>query len=152
MMRSVRPPLVTLTVLLALAAAGCGEGGGGGGPLSKQEFVEQADAVCEKYAERISAIPVARSAGELPLYVGRVLPLLREQLVELQALRPPTKDRRTVSRMLGEFTTGMKAATRFRKLATSKRGQAELRKGLEASKRSRKIARTYGLEVCASTL
>jgi len=152
MMRSVRPPLVTLTVLLALAAAGCGGGGGGSGPLSKQEFVEQADAVCEKYADKISAIPAARSGGELPLYVERVLPLLRQELGELQALKPPTKDRRTVNRMLGEFATGMKAAARFRKLAKSKKGQVELRKGLEAGKRSRKIARSYGLEVCASTL
>ncbi|HVY60925.1 MAG TPA: hypothetical protein VHF22_04695, partial [Planctomycetota bacterium] len=80
-----------LLAVLAVAAAtaACG-GDGGSGELSREEYVAQADAICERTNEREAALGDAPSS--LPVlgdYLEKQKELAEDQLTALRALDPP---------------------------------------------------------------
>jgi hypothetical protein len=107
--------------LLVTLASGCGSGSEvtASAPLTKQEFIKQGNAVCDKrLEERDSKILVAyqQNIGEykrLPKagqekLVGKValevdLPIYRKLVRQLGALTPPAQDAKTVEQIVSKY-------------------------------------------------
>jgi hypothetical protein len=84
----VRRGLVLLFVLAVLGLAACGGGGGGGGS-SAAEFRQQADAICAKYEDKITALGTPTSLDELGDFVDQAVSIIEQGNNELQSLEPP---------------------------------------------------------------
>ena len=135
--------------LAALALTACG----GDERLSKPEYLRRADAICAKYERRLAALPEPRTLRDVPAFIERGVPLAKEELAELDELRPPEGDEAEVDRLLAQVreTTaelerlGEAAAARDRAGARAAAERLE-----EASDRAAKLARRYGLDECGS--
>lgn len=142
-------PRVAAAALAALALAACG----GDERLSKREYLRQADAICAKYERRLDALPEPRTLRDVPSFVERGVPLAREELAELDELRPPEGDEAEVERLLAQVKNtiaglerlGDAAAARDRAAAEAAAARVE-----ETSERAAKLAQRYGLEECGS--
>lgn len=85
--------LAAIAALGAVSVAGCG---GDDGP-SNEEFVSQANAICERHTERIeAAASEALAGGELPdprefgkVAQQTIIPEITAQVEELRELEPP---------------------------------------------------------------
>jgi hypothetical protein len=146
-----------LTAILAVAAvvtpAACG-GGGGDERLSQEEFQTQADAICQKYNDKLQALGSPSSPEEIGGFVDRVIPLLRQGLSELRALNPPADVEDDYDRMLDETEKAIPAAQKLAN-AAEKNDAAALQEALEAARDSDRasdeIARELNLTGCASS-
>lgn len=68
----------------ALLATGCGEE-----PLSRAEYVTQADAICTDYAARQDKLGEPKSVKDIERLAGQTKPLVEEQLGKLRDLQAP---------------------------------------------------------------
>jgi hypothetical protein len=94
--RSRRPAVVAAAGLFVLA--GCG--GDGGERLSKDEWIEQADAICAQANEDVEALEEPTALDEIADFTDEASGISREALADLRALRPPEEDQATVDEML----------------------------------------------------
>lgn len=78
-------PAAVLVVAASLATAGCG----GEEPLSKAEYVKQADAICKDYAARQSKLGAPKSVKDIARLAEQTRPLIEERLKKLRALAAP---------------------------------------------------------------
>ncbi len=93
-------PLAAIAVLAAVAvSAGCADGGDDG-RLSREEFIRRADAICADYDARLARLGNPASIEELGGLAARALPIAREGVRKLRALRPPADLERDVDRWL----------------------------------------------------
>lgn len=104
MSKRLHPIRAAAAVLLAAVAAGCGQTGDeltpaapgvANGALTKEEFVERADAICLQMIEA-GATPKARPDAELE----RVIELQGRMIDDLRALPPPAGDEVEVREVL----------------------------------------------------
>ena len=89
-LRRVRARL-TAFLVTALVATSAACDGGGGDRLSQEDFQKQANAICEKYNAKLEALESPSSPEEVGGFVDQVVPLLRQGISELRALRPPAE-------------------------------------------------------------
>ena len=107
-------------VAIALVAAGAGAGCGGDDEeaLSKAEFIEQGDAICEKAAaegekqadEMFADLGSNEEPSEeqLTTFVEDVLkPNIEGQLSDLRDLTPPEEDEETINAVYEQVETGL---------------------------------------------
>lgn len=81
--------LLLVMAVVALVADGCGSKSG---RLSRSEFVEQANAICATYEQRVQSRMAGIPAGDeaqLASSIEKVLPVIREGNDELRSLKPP---------------------------------------------------------------
>jgi hypothetical protein len=168
---------LALVAAIAVLVGGCGGGsdstgtaGTGGGAeaksgngsaaeaassLSKSEFVEKADAICnrdkrqglaemstyvkEKGAE--SASPQAKIALLREALQAVFLPKVQDQIDEIRALGAPQGDEQEVEAFLAALQEGLDAASKAATPTNALFGQS--------FKRSGELARAYGLTACA---
>jgi len=146
----VRAPLAAILVIGVVAAAGCG----GDDRLSQDEFRTQANAVCEKYNAKIAALGSPSSPEEVSGPVDQVVPLLRQGVSELRALRPPAEAEEDYDRMLDVTEEAIPAAQQLGD-AVEKNDAGAVQDALDAAEQSDrdsdKIARKLGLTGCASS-
>jgi hypothetical protein len=71
---------------LAAAVAGCA---GGGERLSREEFVEQATAICSRAEERVGALAQPESIEEVETYAREARAITEEGVADLRELEPP---------------------------------------------------------------
>jgi hypothetical protein len=152
--------LAVLGVLAAAAIlAGCGSDSSSSAsatdeaaaPLSKAEFVKQADKICEKgikkkdeavsaalkeQAEKAQAAPTAKETAKL--VEETVLPSYSETVEQLSQLGVPKGDEAKVEKMTGEFESALKAL------------EADPAKANESNpfEPADKAAEAYGIENC----
>jgi hypothetical protein len=93
-----RPAAVAAAGMLVLA--GCGGDGDGGERLSKDEWIEQADAICAQANEDVEALEEPTALDEIAAFTDEASGISREALADLRALRPPEEDQATVDEML----------------------------------------------------
>ncbi|MCW3010485.1 MAG: hypothetical protein JWO90_889 [Solirubrobacterales bacterium] len=74
-----------LPVLTALLLAGCG----GDEPLSRAEYVKQADAICKDFSARQDKLGEPKSVKDIERLADDTKPLVEEQLKKLRALEAP---------------------------------------------------------------
>jgi hypothetical protein len=140
-----------LALFFAALAAGCGGGGGDG--LSQEEFRQQADAICEKYDKKIQALGSPQSPADIPAYVQKGIPLLRQGIAELRALNPPADVEDDYNRMLNETAKSIPAAEKLAEAA--EKGDAAavqdaIREGQQADEASDELATKLKLDRCAA--
>jgi hypothetical protein len=76
---------VAASSILAVAAA-CG---GDSDSLSREELVQEADAICTEFESRIDEVGEPASADDIERYVDEVKPIVQEGTNELDELTPP---------------------------------------------------------------
>jgi hypothetical protein len=147
---------ISIALMLALAAAliaaGCGDGDGStsstaaGEPLSKAEFISQADQICAEGDAKIDegGQAFAGTAGEkVDELVGTVIvPGYRDEIEQLRELTPPEGDEAEVEEFLNTFEQGIDALDQNPEQLA---GGAALKTITEA----RVLAFKYGFKSCA---
>lgn len=83
--RSARLVLLAAVLVLALAG-GCG---GGGDRLSREELIEDADAICADFDQQIDDVEEPQSVEDIERYVQEIRPIVEEGTDELAELEPP---------------------------------------------------------------
>jgi hypothetical protein len=163
-----------ITMLLALAlatgliAAGCGDDdddtatttssptttagatgatGATGEPLSKDEFITQADAICKAGDKKIDAAAQETFSGGQPSQAEQeqfvtedVVPNIQEQIDGLRALTPPEGDEEEVSAILDSAQDAIDQ--------TEADPGALTEGGDDPFSEANQLAEEYGLEVC----
>jgi hypothetical protein len=76
-----------LALVLALGLAGCG--GDGDDRLSREEYVEQATALCDDAEDRLRQLGSPQSIEELEAYAGEAQTVAGDTVAELRELTPP---------------------------------------------------------------
>jgi hypothetical protein len=140
-----------LALFLAALAAGCGGGGGGG--LSQEELRQQANAICEKYDKKIQALGSPQSPADIPAYVEKGIPLLRQGIAELRALKPPADLEDDYNRMLNETAKAIPAAEKLADAAENSDAAAvqdAIKEGQQADDASDELATKLKLDRCAA--
>jgi hypothetical protein len=138
--------------IAALLLAGCeiGEDGGSG---EKERFVQQADSVCQQYADRIGGIPAPQTfLRDFAVYMRRAVPIAREQNRELRGLTPPEDTAADFRRMLELLDQQLDLAARAGEEAYAGRdgrAQAVLQQSLVPANEAARIASRIGLTTCA---
>ncbi len=74
--------------LIVAFLAGCG-GGGGGERLTKEQFLEQADAICADFEAKLDELPDPQNLEELIALAGEAQPIAAEGVARVRALNPP---------------------------------------------------------------
>jgi hypothetical protein len=95
-------------VLMALAVvlAGCG---GGAERLSKAEFIERWDSICQTYNDRrdtlLEDLPAEPTVENLPQFaevLRELAPVVREAIAELKEVQPPEADQAVIDAILAD--------------------------------------------------
>ncbi len=104
---------------LALAAAGCGDDdegdtGESGTPLTKEEWIAQADAICEQADQDIDQQVNELFGGQQPSqeeidqFTEDVLvPSLRDQAADIRALTPPEGEEDEINQLLDDLDSAI---------------------------------------------
>ena len=140
-----------LAMSFACLAAGCG--GGGGDRLSQEEFRQQANAICEKYDKKIQALGSPQSPADIPAYVQKGIPLLRQGIAELRALNPPADVEDDYNRMLDATAKAIPAAEKLADAAEKNDAAAvqdAIKEGQQADDASDELAAKLKLDRCAA--
>jgi hypothetical protein len=133
-------------VVAACLVAGCGssDDGTATAAVTKAEFVEQAEAICNKAQEEggKSRIAWEKTNGEelgfersIKFILG---PALKQEAEELQALKVPAEDKAKVAKMIDNLSKG---ANSF----TAEGSKAKATSNFETFQSE---AKAYGLEAC----
>jgi hypothetical protein len=134
---------------VAIASVGCG----GDDRLSTEDFQQQANAICQKYNDKIEAVRPS-SPEEIPRFVEEGVPLIQQGLAELRALKPPEDVEDDFNQML-DLTAGAVPAARKLGEAAADNDAAGVQNALDQLERvstsSNRIARTLGLDKCAES-
>jgi hypothetical protein len=147
-LRALLPAIAGIVVL----AAACG----GEDRLSREEYIQQADATCKKYEERLKTLEEELQATDSPQeaakVIDRALPIIREGVGELRDLKPPEDLEGKTDEWLDLNDENTKTLEELRDAAEAGDEQkiAELaRDADENEKRGDAIARDIGLDACA---
>jgi hypothetical protein len=145
----------TLAISL-IVAAGCGGGGDDSSTtanaISKAAFVKKADAICQKGSERMAAgfgkylkkseVTHPSQAVQEKLVVKVLIPSVRQEVKEFQALGAPSGDEDRVAEIVRALEEGVETAEGNREAVTS---SSDVVFGIAS-----RLAGEYGLEVCGS--
>jgi hypothetical protein len=153
----------------SLALAGCGGGDdttsagttgasgvAGTEPLSKEEFVSQANAICADASQQIEALEAppenAQSLTEVVPFFTQGLAIARETAAELEALTPPAELQDERDQLVADAKKELAlAAKQLAGLKANDAAQFEALKGqVDAiEKKDDRIASSIGLTECA---
>lgn len=120
--------------------------------LSKEEYVRRADAICAEYDRRLSNLRDPESVEGVAEIAEEAIPIAREGVRELRALRPPPEIEPTVQRWLERNDDNVDRLEDLRDAA--REGDAtEVQRiasaAVENERRADALARRVGLRACA---
>jgi hypothetical protein len=146
--------IVSCLFTLAALSAGAACGGDSGPPLSADEFAKQGNAICKAGDTKLAEAgkEILKGADTKPedlakFYLEHAVPNARYKLKEIKKLKPPTKDKDKVKKMLAAG----KKATDTVEGGLKKQGAAYLSaKGPDPFKEFDDAARDLKLTDCAS--
>jgi hypothetical protein len=151
---------LALAAAATLAVAGCGgddEGGGGGGDaLSKSELVEEANAICAKYAKEGDALKPPENIGDPSQaadFFDKANDIARRQQDDLEALTPAEDVKAqydAMTRATGKATTLLADLTKAAESKDAEEGAKLLQDLQPVSDEVDKTARALGVTNCAS--
>lgn len=149
-MRKLAVVLVVAALPLGLVACG---GDDDEGP-SKEEFVKEANAVCTKAnaeVEQVSADafedPEDPQPAEAQAYLAELVPILRQQQLDLEKIEKPKDDEEEIEAILTAADTGITALAEGAKKEDE--ALAVVIAGDETFAEANKLATDYGLDDCA---
>jgi hypothetical protein len=139
-------------VLAALLLAGC-EIGGDGGSTEKEQFIQQADSVCQQYGDRIGGIPAPQTfLRDFAVYMRRAVPIARAQNRELRAMTPPEDQAADFNRMIQLLDQQLDLAAQAGEEAYAgreARAQAAMQESLGPADEAARVAARIGFTTCA---
>jgi hypothetical protein len=137
---------------LVLVASGCQIGDSG--DSDKDAFIQQADGICQRYAQRIGGIPRPQTfLRDFAVYLQRAVPIARQQNAELEGLTPPDDVVDDFQLMLSLLTQQLDLAEQAGKQAYAgreARAQALYRQSLQPAGEGATVARRIGFTVCGN--
>jgi hypothetical protein len=137
--------IVVLAALAAITLQACGGG------LSKEEFIEAADELCEKADQRSQELDPPTNPQALRVFVERAEQITRRLVEDLRELEPPEGDRDTIERMIDKieeaigYLPAIEKAARLSDVAAIQQLGARLQ---AAAAEANELARDYGLKKC----
>jgi ribosomal protein L16 Arg81 hydroxylase len=146
-----RAGAVSLLGVFLLLAAGCGGGGGGGDRLTKAEFQQQANAICDKYEKQLRAISPPTSLDEIPDIVDQALEILDKEIGEISDLKPPEELQSQFDELIAQSDKTKQAANDLSAAAKANDKEAvqkALSEGNAASDKADQLAGQLGLDSC----
>jgi hypothetical protein len=139
--------VIVFAVLVLLA--GCG----GDDRLSSEEFVSEAEALCEEFDQRVNEVDEPQDADDVERYVNEVRPVVEEGLNDLRALQPPEEFEEQWDELMAANDAGLEALDDLAQ-AGANGDEARVQEIIEdASRRdeeSDRIAQELGLQKCTS--
>jgi Tfp pilus assembly protein PilP len=139
--------VIVFAVLVLLA--GCG----GDDRLSSEEFVSEAEALCEEFDQRVNEVDEPQDADDVERYVNEVRPVVEEGLNDLRALQPPEEFEEQWDELMAANDAGLEALDDLGQ-AGANGDEARVQEIIEdASRRdeeSDRIAQELGLQKCTS--
>jgi len=135
------------------ATATEGEGEAGGEPLTKAQFIKQANAICAKTKQRQSTAfgaYVQQNKGSFSgdrksqekLVLAVAIPPFQQQVEELAALSAPKSDEAEVDEIISSFEEALQA---------SEENPGTLLRGRGEFAEAEKLAAAYGMKACSRT-
>jgi hypothetical protein len=131
--------------IAAFAVAGCGDDGdetetSSAEPLSKEEFIAQADEICESGDAEIEQQALDLGTGVDPdtLVTTVIVPRTRDQVEQIRTLVPPEGDEDEINEFLDTFDRGLDELENDPAILTKAETIAE----------ARKLASDYGFKSC----
>ena len=125
-----------------------------GGGLSKEEFIEQADAFCKEADEKTQELEQPTSPAALDDFVEQARAISIELLDDLRGLEPPEDDEETIDRMLTRIEEAVDLLPEIQEAARQQDSEEIARLGQElqsTASEANEIAQEYGLEQCGRT-
>jgi len=138
-----------LTGAMGLAAAGCG----GGDRLTREELVEEADATCADFDQRIEEIDEPESPEDIEGYVQEIRPIVEEGTDELDALQPPEELEDDYDQWIQETRSAIDMLDELEEAAASgdeQRIQEVLQGAGEGGEEADRLAQELGFQECGS--
>jgi len=138
--------------LAGLLLAGCSIGDDGSS--EKDAFVQQADAICLPYAQRIGGIPRPQTyLRDFAVYMQRAVPVARQENRDLTALTPPdelTDDFRRMLSLLDQQLDLAEKAGQEAYAGRAGRAEAAFRQSLDPGGEAGRIAARIGFTTCGN--
>lgn len=150
---------LSLAIAIAALAAGCGGGSSsssseGGGSITKEQFIEKANAICEQDRGNLSKEFTAylkqhqgKESGEEVLagmMEALLLPRIEKDLAKLKQLETPPGDKEEIDAFLKAQQKAVNEMANLKRLPEGPAGE----KYLEPASR---LAKAYGIKVCAQS-
>jgi hypothetical protein len=137
-------------------AVGC-SGGSGPDPLSKGEFLRQAEGICRSAAERVAAIdpPSLSDSAAVERAIGELLSIQRAALADLRALPPPEADVPGVEEWLDAVDATLDQIERAKQGLHDGDGTVVSdanTQGASRNNEAEQLAFSYGLRDCAGSV
>jgi hypothetical protein len=138
---------IALGVTAAILVAGCG----GDDRLTREEFVSEADAICEEFDQRLDDVPEPESADDVERFADEARPVIEDGLAELRALQPPEELEEQWNELMDKNDEALEVLDDLSQAAASA-DEARLQEISEEASRqdaeTDRIARAIGLENC----
>jgi hypothetical protein len=138
-----------LTGAMGLAAAGCG----GDDRLTREELVEEADATCADFDQRIEEIDEPESPEDIERYVQEIRPIVEEGTDELAELQPPEELEDEYDQWIQETRSAIDMFDELEEAAASgdeQRIQEVLQGAGEGGEEADRLAQELGFQECGS--
>jgi hypothetical protein len=146
----VRRALV-LALATILALVGCG---GEAKRLSREEYAQQADAICAKGNRRTEQLPSPGNLSELADVTDKTLDILEGALNDLRKLKPPSDQQKIADQWLAQLETLTEDLEEIRDEARAndiQAVQAIAEKAQDHNTRANELGTTLGMKVCNTT-
>jgi ABC-type phosphate/phosphonate transport system substrate-binding protein len=148
--------LVAAVLAAVLLAAGCGgdDSSSSSAPISKEEFITKADAVCQRGNKRMETALVGfltkdkkiqkpNQADNEKFILTVLIPNLKREIKEIQALGVPDGDEEKVEAMIAALEEGLDTAEDNPEVVAA--GTSDIVFGIAS-----RLAGEYGLATCGS--
>lgn len=144
---------IALLAAAVAAAAGCAGGGEGDDRLSKAEYVERAEGICEDYERRLDELGDPRNVADLARLTKEALPIARRGVASLRELAPPEDMQAAVDEWLelnDRNVAGIERLGTAARAGNEDRVQEIAREAAATEDRADRLARKLGLSKCAA--
>lgn len=145
----------TLFVLTAFPFGLLACGGDDDEGKSKDDYVKEANAVCAKSNAELEQVaadafedPEKPTSDEAQAYLAEIVPILRQQLLDLEKIEKPKDDEDQIEDILKAAETGTTALAEGSK--NKEEALVTVAAGDETFAEANKLATAYGLDECAA--
>jgi hypothetical protein len=140
-------------IAMTVVVAACGGGDSGGERLTKQEYIDAADAICGDVNEQLDALGEPGSFEDVARLAEDAVAIQRDALQRLRALNPPEGDEATLNQAYDLLDQQSELGDQMVEAANDEDeariteiiGQLQ---GLD--EQADQIARNYGLQECGT--
>ncbi len=126
---------------------------GGRGGMTRDEYVQRANAVCHDAAKQVAAleIPGAGDFADTPKAAAAVVAVQREALDRIRHIKVPKRDRSRIAKwiaLVDQTIDQAEVSARSQKDGDITRALTANVNGAALDRRADELARSYGLQTC----